>query len=156
VRAIVSAQMINKLHDSESEDSGVSQKGFREGDVLMLRGLSAQAAIAIENARLFESEAQAHHMLDGVFHSIVDHILILDREGRLVFSNHTDTPLEKFLGRSSEQIRASGDSCVWLSGRAGRSLRNERALYRSTSTSTTRERVPLHAVPHRHAGTPSG
>lgn len=55
----------------------------------ILVGLAAQAAIAIENARLFhEAQTQARE-LDTIFESITDGVMLIDEQGKVLRENRT-------------------------------------------------------------------
>jgi class 3 adenylate cyclase len=69
------------LSSDESEDI------FSKRDVFLLSTLVDYAAIAIENARLFESIAESKSLMDSVFSSIASGVLTLDSDGRVSLIN---------------------------------------------------------------------
>jgi class 3 adenylate cyclase/FixJ family two-component response regulator len=60
---------------------------FSERDALLVSTLVDYAAIAIQNARLFESVAESKSLMDSVFSSIASGVLTLDSEGRISLIN---------------------------------------------------------------------
>ena len=83
---------------------GHSEPGmFSEDDETLLLGLAAEAAIALENARLYSaSQAQAQE-LDTIFESIADGITLVDEEGHIVRENRTGRRLREQLDSSQEE-----------------------------------------------------
>ncbi len=64
-----------------------SEKAFSQRDVFLLSNLVDYAAIAIENARLFESTSSAKMLMDNVFWSIASGVITLDRDNRISLVN---------------------------------------------------------------------
>ena len=93
-------QMINK------KDGGI----FELQDEQLLKAFSSQAAVALENAKLFAKTNEMRNYLQSIIQSITNLVLSLDLEGRFFSSNH---PTEKFLGVSEVEMRASTYQ-VWL------------------------------------------
>src|SRR5712692_817676 len=87
---------------------GHSEPGrFTHDDEVLLVGLAAEAAVALENARLYSaSQAQAQE-LDTIFESIADGITLVDEKGNIVRENRTARRLREQLdsseGEASEQ-----------------------------------------------------
>jgi class 3 adenylate cyclase/DNA-binding response OmpR family regulator len=69
------------LSSQESKDA------FSQRDVFLLSTLVDYAAIAIENARLFESTASAKSLMDAVFSSVASGVVALDRDDRITLVN---------------------------------------------------------------------
>lgn len=65
----------------------VDGSGFNETDVQVLETFAAQAAVAIENARLFESIRQEKEKMSTILGEMVEGALLLDSEGRVVLAN---------------------------------------------------------------------
>lgn len=63
--------------------SPLSEDAFSRRDVFLLSNLVDYAAIAIENARLFESTSRARSLMDNVFSSIASGVIALDRDNRI-------------------------------------------------------------------------
>jgi len=64
-----------------------SKDAFSQQDVLLLSTLVDYAAIAIENARLFESTASAKSLMDAVFSSIASGVVALDNADQITLVN---------------------------------------------------------------------
>jgi len=64
-----------------------SKDAFSQRDVYLLSNLVDYAAIAIENARLFESTSRAKSLMDNVFWSIGSGVIAMDRENRISLLN---------------------------------------------------------------------
>jgi class 3 adenylate cyclase/DNA-binding response OmpR family regulator len=67
--------------------SRTSKDAFSQRDVFLLSTLVDYAAIAIENARLFENTSRAKLLMDDVFRSIASGVLTLDADSRISFVN---------------------------------------------------------------------
>ena len=75
--------VIGVLILSNRRDEGV----FSQRDVLLLSTLVDYAAIAIRNARLFESIAESKSLMDSVFSSVASGVLTVDGQGRVSLIN---------------------------------------------------------------------
>jgi class 3 adenylate cyclase/DNA-binding response OmpR family regulator len=64
-----------------------SKDAFSQRDVYLLSTLVDYAAIAIENARLFESTANAKSLMDAVFSSIGSGVVTVDADDRITLIN---------------------------------------------------------------------
>ncbi len=60
---------------------------FSDADEALLSGLAAQAAVALENARLFRSAQAYGRELDAIFESITDGVALVDEQGRVLREN---------------------------------------------------------------------
>ena len=70
----------------------------------LLVGLAAQAAVAIENARLFhEAQTQAQE-LDAIFESITDAVTLIDEQGKVLRENRTARQLRESVEQASDGI----------------------------------------------------
>ncbi len=75
---------------------------FTAEDEGMLVGLAAQAAIAIENARLFhEAQTQARE-LDAIFESITDGVMLVDEQGKILRENRMARRLRESVEQTSD------------------------------------------------------
>ncbi|MFA6315898.1 MAG: GAF domain-containing sensor histidine kinase [Elusimicrobiota bacterium] len=63
--------------------------GFDETDVSVFDSLAAQAAVAIENARLFSAVREERAMLDAMFSQMTDGAILSDAKGAILIANNT-------------------------------------------------------------------
>jgi signal transduction histidine kinase len=75
---------------------------FTRDDEALLVGIAAQAAIALENARLYSSAQEQAQELDAIFESIIDGVALVDDEGKVLRENKTAHQLLKALGKNTE------------------------------------------------------
>ena len=75
---------------------------FTQDDEALLVGIAAQAAIALENARLYSSAQEQAQELDAIFESIIDGVALVDDEGKVLRENKTAHQLLKALGKNTE------------------------------------------------------
>jgi PAS domain S-box-containing protein len=106
-----------------------AEDAFSQRDVYLLSNLVDYAAIAIENARLFESTSRAKSLMDNVFWSIGSGVIAMDSENRISLVNRaarqileaptaeTGTPLanalphlHRALRHLIAQVRREGES----------------------------------------------
>src|SRR5579859_46465 len=78
---------------------------FSEEDESLLVGLATEAAIALDNARLFSAAQTQARELDTIFESITDGIALVDEEGQVVRENRTARRLR-------EQVEASAQGTL--------------------------------------------
>ncbi|HID89920.1 MAG TPA: adenylate/guanylate cyclase domain-containing protein [Anaerolineae bacterium] len=84
-------------------DSRIRTGLFSEQDLALLSAFADQAAIAIENARLFENVIAAKALMENVFASIASGVITADEEGYITLINQAakrilglkDRPVEK-------------------------------------------------------------
>jgi len=77
---------------------------FTPEDESMLVGLATQAAVAIENARLFhEAQTQAQE-LDAIFESITDAVTLIDEQGKVLRENRTARQLRESVEQTPDGI----------------------------------------------------
>jgi GAF domain-containing protein len=82
---------------------------FTQEDEALLVGLAAQAAVALENARLYRAVHMRAQELNTVFESIADGVSVLDDRGRILQENKAARRL-----RDSCLALASAKILVWL------------------------------------------
>ena len=70
---------------------------FTREDETILAGLAAQAAVALENARLYRNVQMRAQELDAIFESIADGVTLVDRQGRILRENGTARRLRENL-----------------------------------------------------------
>jgi len=97
------------------------KRRFSESDKQLALRLGYQAAIAIENARLFARVDRARQEWELTFNAISDAIFILDQEANILQANEpaarlTGKPLEEIIGQRYYQVLSGTDeppdSCV--------------------------------------------
>lgn len=94
------------LLDSEGDVRGGLLLGhslpdqFTAEDQDLLVGIAAQAAVALENARLYRAARTQAQELDATFESISDGIMLVDREGVVLRENGAARELRAVLARS--------------------------------------------------------
>lgn len=80
---------------------GHNQPGrFSDDDEALLLGLAAQAAVALENARLFHAAHMQAQELDAVFESISEAITLVDAQGQPLRENGAARQLRQALARA--------------------------------------------------------
>jgi PAS domain S-box-containing protein len=100
---------------------------FTERDERLVVGIASQAAVAIDNARLYqqarEAEARLRHQLDltsATMRSLGEGLYVLDREGRVTFLNPA---AEQLLGwTAAELLGRSMHEVIYGQGAHGRSV----------------------------------
>ncbi|HXZ03521.1 MAG TPA: ATP-binding protein, partial [Ktedonobacteraceae bacterium] len=75
---------------------------FTQDDEVLLVGIAAQAAVALENARLYSAAQAQAQELDAIFESIIDGVALIDDEGNILRENKTAHHLLKALGKNTE------------------------------------------------------
>ncbi|HYT37400.1 MAG TPA: ATP-binding protein, partial [Ktedonobacteraceae bacterium] len=69
---------------------------------VLLVGITAQAAVALENARLYSAAQAQAQELDAIFESIVDGVALVDDKGKILRENKTAHHLLKTLEKNTE------------------------------------------------------
>ena len=86
---------------------GHTQPGkFSDEDEALLAGLAAQAAVALENARLYRASQMQAQELDAIFERIADGVTLLDGHGTLLRENSTARRLREQLHASPKGEQA--------------------------------------------------
>lgn len=70
---------------------------FTADDEVLLQALAAQAAIAVENARLFRAAQTQARELDAIFESITDGVTVVDGQGITRRQNHAAAAIQAIL-----------------------------------------------------------
>lgn len=89
---------------------GHSEKGiFTDYEEYLVKGVAAQAAIAMDNARLYAEVQAQKKRLEITLASLGDAVITTDAEGNIDFMNHvaqslTGWPLEEALGKPFYQV----------------------------------------------------
>lgn len=95
---------------------------FTTEDEALLVGLAAQAAVALENARLYRAVQMRAQELDAIFETIVDGVTLIDIQGSIRRENSTAHRLREQLEASPEGERAIEE---YLYAPAYRALKDE-------------------------------
>jgi PAS domain S-box-containing protein len=74
---------------------------YSDQDLTLFAAIAAQAAIAIDNARLFRRVAEARDRLQAVLDSTRDGILLLDKDGGILLANPA---VERYTGLDHSQL----------------------------------------------------
>ena len=74
---------------------------FTQEDEALLVGLAAQAAVALENARLYRAAQMRAQELNTIFESIADGIALVDNQGKILRENSTARHLREILNENS-------------------------------------------------------
>lgn len=78
--------------------------GFTEADLRVFEAFASQAAVAIDNARLFTSLTEEKFKLSTVFSQMADGAVLTDKDGNIVLLNGA---ARSFLGQEPAQVRGS-------------------------------------------------
>jgi signal transduction histidine kinase/PAS domain-containing protein len=79
---------------------------FSEVDKEILMGLAAQAAVAVENARLYRTMQMQAQELQAIFESIADGVTLVDQQGQIILENESAQQLRQQLERHKEGRQA--------------------------------------------------
>lgn len=82
-------------------DNRVASGIFSDTDRDLLVAFADQAAVAIDNARLFHEVAGMKHLMDNVFASIASGVITIDEHDRIALFNRA---AERILGISAESV----------------------------------------------------
>ncbi len=129
---------------------------FTAEDERLLVALAAQAAVAVENARLYRA-AQTHAQeLDAIFESITDGIILVDSKGNIVRENATARRLRRLL-----ESRPEGTSLLFplLQASPARATVEEDeqgTLLTITDNNDETKQYLVHTLPVRQPRPPSG
>jgi signal transduction histidine kinase len=72
---------------------------FTADDEALLKALAAQAAIALENARLYRNAESQAAELGAVFESMTDGVMVFSQRGALLHENHAVAPIRAMLAQ---------------------------------------------------------
>jgi predicted ATPase/signal transduction histidine kinase/CheY-like chemotaxis protein len=107
-------------------ENRVTPGAFTHQHLRVLASLAAQAAVSIENARLFDALREREAQWRALVESAPDSIMILDREHRIEFSNHKTfggghdgEPLEDVLAARDHARVAAAIDYVFQTGAQG-------------------------------------
>ncbi len=87
---------------------GHSQPGqFTQEDEIMLASLAAQAAVALEHVRWYQTAQMRTQELDAIFESIADGVTLLDPQGKILRENEAARWLRERLQGTLADLRAT-------------------------------------------------
>ncbi len=70
-----------------------SRRGYSSEDVLVLDTIGAEAALALENTRLYRDAVRTRQTLEAWLNNLPDSVIITDREGEIRFANREASAL---------------------------------------------------------------
>lgn len=111
VRSFLGAPLLNR----EKEVRGGLLLGhtepgkFTQEDETLLVGLAAQAAVALENARLYRMTQVRAKQLDAIFEGIADGVTLVDGQGNILRENGAARRLRETLIHTAEDQQALED-----------------------------------------------
>jgi signal transduction histidine kinase len=79
---------------------------FTHEDEVLLVGLAAQAAVALENARLYRTTQRQAQELRAIFDSITDGVTLVDQQGHLLRENASARRLRQLLESTPQGMQA--------------------------------------------------
>ncbi|GAC1358265.1 MAG: hypothetical protein PVS3B3_06730 [Ktedonobacteraceae bacterium] len=129
---------------------------FTPEDETLLMGLAAQAAVALENARLYHTVQMRAQELNAIFESIADGVTLVDKQGRILRENGTASRLREHLQGHPEGKRILE---ALLHGPALSALSDEGVQESTVTVSDERSETKEYLVtasPLRHPTPPSG
>jgi adenylate cyclase len=102
-RSILCVPLVNKAGDTIGATQALNKRGgpFTAEDEQRLRAFTAQVAIALENAKLFDDVQRVKNYNDAVLESMTNGVVTLDNLGDVVTCN---TAGAQILGRVEDQI----------------------------------------------------
>jgi adenylate cyclase len=103
-RSILCAPVITHSAETIGIIQALNKRGgpFKERDEKRLRALASQAAIAIENARLFESALNARNYSESILQSLSNGVITLDSQRKIIKTNPVAC---RILGMQGEVMR---------------------------------------------------
>jgi PAS domain S-box-containing protein len=112
---------------------------FTEEHEVLLRGLAAQASVALENARLYEQARARAEELEAVVESMVDGVAVYRANGELVRQNRAALHMAEVTGTSIATLlmREAAGACLCTTERTPLSL-EERPAQRALAGETIR------------------
>ncbi len=102
-RSILCVPLVNKEGDTIGATQALNKRGgpFTAEDEQRLRAFTAQVAIALENAKLFDDVQRVKNYNDAVLESMTNGVVTLDNEGQVVTCNAAGAAI---LGNTEDQI----------------------------------------------------
>jgi signal transduction histidine kinase/GAF domain-containing protein len=129
---------------------------FTTEDETLLAGLAAQAAVALENARLYRVVQMRAQELNAIFESIADGVTQVDRHGTILRENGTARRLREQLQRSAKGQQAF-DALLHIPARRALNGEEEQGSEVTVEDGNAEVRIYIvNASPLRPPSNPSG
>jgi adenylate cyclase len=110
-RSILCVPLVNKEGDTIGATQALNKRGgpFTAEDEQRLRAFTAQVAIALENAKLFDDVQRVKNYNDAVLESMTNGVVTLDNEGQVVTCNAAGAEIlgyeeQEIVGRSVHDL----------------------------------------------------
>lgn len=110
-RSILCVPLINKAGETIGATQALNKRGgpFTAEDEQRLRAFTAQVAIALENAKLFDDVQRVKNYNNAVLESMTNGVITLDDEGRIVTCNAAGATIlrsteEQIVGRAVDDL----------------------------------------------------
>jgi adenylate cyclase len=120
-RSILCVPLVNKAGDTIGVTQALNKRGgpFTAEDEQRLRAFTAQVAIALENAKLFDDVQRVKNYNDAVLESMTNGVITLDDEGQVVTCNAAGAEIlrdteERIVGRSVHDLFAKSPGILAL------------------------------------------
>ena len=104
-RSILCVPLVNKAGDTIGATQALNKRGgpFTAEDEQRLRAFTAQVAIALENAKLFDDVQRVKNYNDAVLESMTNGVVTLDNEGQVVTCNAAGAEILGYDGASDRR-----------------------------------------------------
>jgi adenylate cyclase len=110
-RSILCVPLVNKAGDTIGATQALNKRGgpFTAEDEQRLRAFTAQVAIALENAKLFDDVQRVKNYNDAVLESMTNGVVTLDNQGEIVTCNAAGAEIlgyaeDEIVGRSVHDV----------------------------------------------------
>jgi adenylate cyclase len=120
-RSILCVPLVNKAGHTIGVTQALNKRGgpFTAEDEQRLRAFTAQVAIALENAKLFDDVQRVKNYNDAVLESMTNGVITLDDEGQVVTCNAAGAEIlrdteEQIVGRSVHDLFAKSPGILAL------------------------------------------
>ncbi len=120
-RSILCVPLVNKAGETIGVTQALNKRGgpFTAEDEQRLRAFTAQVAIALENAKLFDDVQRVKNYNDAVLESMTNGVVTLDHEGAIVTCNAAGAEIlgyaeDQIVGRSVHDLFATNPGILAL------------------------------------------
>jgi len=110
-RSILCVPLVNKAGDTIGATQALNKRGgpFTAEDEQRLRAFTAQVAIALENAKLFDDVQRVKNYNNAVLESMTNGVITLDNDGQIVTCNAAGAEIlgyaeDRIIGRSIRDL----------------------------------------------------